>query len=116
MLSGGYDYNRIKRLASELDLEAGEMEASKAGRLPTLQTRPHLCDMPMWWLLTLIIVVMPALGRRLFLEIESRNLLCGIGFGACIAILALAALLLANIVIRSELPAKLETLLPTPVP
>ena len=51
---------------------------------------------------------MTALGRRLFLEIESRNPLCGIGFGACIVILALAALLPADIVIRSELPAKLE--------
>jgi hypothetical protein len=53
-------------------------------------------------------VVMPALGRRLFLEIEKRNLLCTIGFGVCIVILALAALLPADIVIRSQLPAKLE--------
>jgi hypothetical protein len=48
------------------------------------------------------------LGRRVFLEIKSRHLLCRIGFGACIVILALAALLPADIVIRSELPAKLE--------
>jgi VanZ family protein len=51
---------------------------------------------------------MPAFMRRLFLEIESRNLLCRIGFGVCIVVLALAALLPADIVIRSELPAKLE--------
>lgn len=51
---------------------------------------------------------MPALVRRLFLEIESHNLLCRISFGACIVVLALAALLPADIVIRSELPAKLE--------
>ena len=51
---------------------------------------------------------MPASVTRLYLEIESRNLLCRIGFGACIVILALAALLPADIVIRSELPAKLE--------
>jgi VanZ family protein len=51
---------------------------------------------------------MPVSVKRLFLEIESRNLLCRIGFGACIVILALAALLPADIVIRSELPAKLE--------
>ena len=51
---------------------------------------------------------MPALVRRLFLEIESHNLLCRIGFGACIVVLALAALLPADIVLRSELPAKLE--------
>jgi VanZ family protein len=53
-------------------------------------------------------VAMPALVRRLFLEIESRNHLSGISFGACIVILALAALLPADIVVRSELPAKLE--------
>ena len=53
-------------------------------------------------------VAMPALVRRLFLEIESRNHFSGIGFGACIVILALAALLPADIVVRSELPAKLE--------
>jgi VanZ family protein len=51
---------------------------------------------------------MPAIGRRLFLEIEGRNLLCRIGFGVCLVILALAALLPADIIIRSELPAKLE--------
>ena len=51
---------------------------------------------------------MPALVGRLFFEIESRSLLCRIGFGACIAILALAALLPADIVIRSELPGQLE--------
>lgn len=51
---------------------------------------------------------MPATVRRLFLEIESRNLLCKVGFGACVVILALAALLPADIVIRSDLPAKLE--------
>ena len=51
---------------------------------------------------------MRALGRRLVLEIESHDLLCRIGFGVCIVILALAALLPADIVIRSELPAKLE--------
>ena len=51
---------------------------------------------------------MAAIGRRLFLELESRNLLCRIGFGVCIVILALAALLPADIVIRSKLPAKLE--------
>jgi len=51
---------------------------------------------------------MRALGRRLLLEIESHNLLCRFGFGVCIVILALAALLPADIVIRSELPAKLE--------
>jgi len=51
---------------------------------------------------------MPALGRRLFLEIESRSFLCRIGFGACVVILALAALLPADIVIRSEFPPKLE--------
>jgi VanZ family protein len=53
-------------------------------------------------------VVMLALGRRLFLEIESRTLICRIGFGACLVILALAALLPADMVIRSELPGKLE--------
>jgi len=51
---------------------------------------------------------MPASVGRLFLEIESRNLLCRIGFGASIVVLALAALLPADIVIRSDLPAKLE--------
>jgi VanZ family protein len=51
---------------------------------------------------------MPELVRRLFREMESRKLLCRIGFGACIVILVLAALLPADIVIRSELPAKLE--------
>jgi VanZ family protein len=51
---------------------------------------------------------MLAFCRRLFLEIDSRNLLCRISFGACIVILALAALLPADIVIRSELPGQLE--------
>ena len=51
---------------------------------------------------------MLALGRRLFVEIGSHNLLCQIGFGVCIVILALAALLPADTVIRSDLPAKLE--------
>jgi VanZ family protein len=51
---------------------------------------------------------MPASVGRVFLGIESHNLLCRIGFGACIVILALAALLPSNIVVRSELPAKLE--------
>ena len=51
---------------------------------------------------------MPASVGRLFLEIESRNLLCKVGFGACVVILALAALLPADILIRSDLPAKLE--------
>jgi hypothetical protein len=51
---------------------------------------------------------MRALGRRLVLEMESHSLLCTIGFGACIVIVALAALLPGDIVIRSELPAKLE--------
>jgi len=51
---------------------------------------------------------MRALGRRLFLELQSHDLLCRIGFGVCIVILAVAALLPADIVIRSELPAKWE--------
>src|ERR1700759_5437129 len=51
---------------------------------------------------------MRALGRRLVLEIESHDLLCRIVFGVCIVVLALAPLLPADIVIRSELPAKLE--------
>jgi VanZ family protein len=46
--------------------------------------------------------------RGLFLGIESQNLLCRLGLSACIVILALAALLPADIVIRSELPARLE--------
>jgi hypothetical protein len=37
----GYDCSRIKRLASELDLEAAEMEASEAGRLARSKTRDH---------------------------------------------------------------------------
>ena len=37
----GYDCSRIKRLASELDLEAADMEASKAGERPRSQTRDH---------------------------------------------------------------------------
>jgi VanZ family protein len=51
---------------------------------------------------------MRALGRRFLIEIESHNRLCRIVFGVCIVVLALAALLPADIVIRSELPAKLE--------
>jgi len=52
--------------------------------------------------------MMRALGRRLFVEMENHDLLCRIGFGLCIVILAFAALLPADIVIRSELPGKLE--------
>jgi hypothetical protein len=37
----GYDCSRIKRLAAELDLEATEMEASKAGQLQRSRTRHH---------------------------------------------------------------------------
>lgn len=62
----------------------------------------------MWVSIVWVSIVMSALGRRLFLEIESRNLLCRIGFWVCMVILALAALLPANVVIRSELPGKLE--------
>jgi VanZ family protein len=51
---------------------------------------------------------MTASVKRLFLDVEGHNLPCRIGFGVCIVILALAALLPADIVIRSELPAKLE--------
>src|SRR3954469_7649849 len=51
---------------------------------------------------------MRALGRRLVLEMQNHDLLCRIGFGVCIVILAVAALLPADIVIRSELPAKWE--------
>jgi VanZ family protein len=39
---------------------------------------------------------------------QSHDLLCRIGFGVCMVILAVAALLPADIVIRSELPAKWE--------
>src|ERR1700759_4462484 len=46
--------------------------------------------------------------RRLFLALESYNLPWRIGFSFCMVMLALAALLPADIVIRSELPAKLE--------
>jgi VanZ family protein len=53
-------------------------------------------------------VMMRALGRRLFLEIESYAFLCRAGFTACMVILALAALLPADVVIRSEFPGKLE--------
>ena len=46
--------------------------------------------------------------RRLLLALEIYNLPWRIGFAICIAVLAMAALLPADIVIRSELPAKLE--------
>jgi hypothetical protein len=37
----GHDCSRIRRLAGELDLEAADMEASKAGGLPKSQSRDH---------------------------------------------------------------------------